>query len=1125
MKKKSKCDTIPPGIGRDRSPVFPCLRFLFFLLAVFLAGTHGAHAQRPVTLARENAEAETVIKEIERQSGYTIVYNNAHLAGLPRISVRVTNADALTALNTALRGTGLQARMVEDYLVVSRDAAGPQGQARTMIVTGRVFVKNSQPLPGATVRLKGTNVATSTDSGGAFTLTVPSGEATLVVSFVGMTAREVTATANQPVVVTLEEDATSIDEVVVRTGIFDKPRESYTGAVTTISRVELDNAGNHDLFTQIRNLDPSFNIMPSNYYGSDPNRLPDIQMRGSTSLSHRDLQGINQNNANLPLFIVDGFPSNLTSVMDMDSYLIESVTLLKDAAATAMYGAQGANGIVVITTRKPAAGKARITYRGNLNVEAPDFSSYNLLNAREKLEYEVLSGWYAQADRYPNAQIDYLNIYNQRRQQVERGVDTYWLKYPVRTGIGHRHSLKIEGGDRTFIYSANVSYNYVAGVMKKSSRETVSGDMTLRYNKGNFNLTNTLTVTFNTADNSPYGTFSTYTLLNPYLTPYDDDGNLQYIMETIQRTGRNAEYTYNPLYNAILPYKNQSKYDYIRDNFSLEWTIAPGLVARGRLALTKRTGRTDRYVSAKHSSEVNSKYSDYERRGSYTYTTNYEFRYEADFTLNYSKTFAEKHLFYAGLNYNFSDNSSESHTIEAEGYAAENMFLLGTANGYKQNGVPHSTDAITRRLGGVLNINYTFDRKYFADFSGKMDASSQFGAKKRTAPFWSAGIGWNMHHENFMRDQGLINSLRLRLSYGTTGSQNFSPYQAMMVYRFYSQARYRMWSGSYLASLGNDDLEWQTTNQYNAGLEGVFFDERVRLNVDVYRKVTDNLLADVDIPTAGGFYNYKSNIGKVRNTGFEVTANIFIIKDNERDIRWSVGGSMYHNKNKILKISETLKKLNEQTNQSDGGNPSFLLEEGRSINTIYAVRSLGIDPANGQEIFLKADGKTRTYAWSSNDKVPCGVAEPKVNGVFNTSLHVKGLSLNMIFGFSTGGDMYNQTLINKVENVGAMSNVDRRAFEERWKKVGDDVRYKAITHVSLQTKATSRFIMRENTVECRSISVGYEFPRELCKKIGADYLSLQAYTEDVFRISTIKQERGTAYPYARKFSLSLTARF
>jgi hypothetical protein len=345
-----------------------------------------------------------------------------------------------------------------------------------------------------------------------------------------------------------------------------------------------------------------------------------------------------------------------------------------------------------------------------------------------------------------------------------------------------------------------------------------------------------------------------------------------------------------------------------------------------------------------------------------------------------------------------------------------------------------------------------------------------------------------------------------------------------MTYQYYNSANYRYLNGSSLMGLGNSDLGWQKTQQFNIGTEASLFNNRLKLSVDLYNKFTNDLLSDINLPISSGFNSYKANVGEVRNRGVELTTNIFVIRNNASDITWTIGGSLIHNRNKILKISNSLEFLNSELLTASGSNPSFLLKEGQSINTIFVVRSLGIDPANGQEIFLDAGGN-KTYTWNPSDKVACGVNEPDVWGNLRTMFRYKGISLNAVFGFKAGGYVYNQTLVSKVENNDPWTNGDRRALYDRWKSPGDMSYFKSIKNTSV-TRASSRFVMKENTLECRTINLDYELDSKWTKKqLHLDYVAIDFYAEDLFRTSTIRQERGLSYPFARKYAVSLTVRF
>ena len=1094
-----------------------------------------AQTNRLISINKQNVTFEEIVRDVESQTDYTFMYSTEIGRGIGRISVKVANATIRNLMDLVISGKPYTYQ-VEGKVVIlrlkSESTQGPNNQTLVRI-SGVVVEEDGKPLPGASVLVKGTQIGVMTNEDGNFNLDVPAGQNRLLVSFIGKKAQEVDITGKSSVKVTLVEADLSINQVVV-TGIFKKSRESYTGALTTITDKELKASGNRSILSSIRNIDPSFNIVDNVEFGSDPNKLPDITIRGRTSIdvNVRNLQeqSSTQNSSNLPLFIMDGFEVSLQRVMDMDEELVESITLLKDASATAMYGSRGANGIVVIALKRPAEGKLRVSYRGSVNIEAPDFTSYNLMNSREKLQYEKAANLYSSILNSTTQSLQ--ELYNSRLIEVERGVDTYWLKYPVTTGIGNKHSLRIDGGSGSFNYAGSISYNNINSVMKQSGRNTFSGDLFFQYALKNIKFQNDLSIISNNNSNSPYGDFSEYTTANPIYTPYDNEGHLKKMLVTPLPSTNTPQLVGNPLYNATLPTRNDGSYTNIQNNFAIEWQISPDLFLRGNFGIIKQDSRADLYLSRDHTSFDTGDYTgeNFNMRGSYTYTTGYQFSYEGAATLNYNKTINNKHLIYAGFSANVAEDKTETYAIQGRGFSSSYMMNLGMAGAYAL-GKPYSTEQHSRRLGTILNVNYTYDRRYFADFSGKVEGSSKFGSNDRIAPFWSAGLGWNLHNEAFFKKLGYVNSLRLRLSYGTTGSQNFSSYQALTTYRYFGQESYQFWNGAYMIGLGNPDLSWQKTNHTNIGLETSLFNGRVRLNLDYYNKLTEALLTDVNLPTAGGFSSYKANIGEVRNRGVELDANVFIIRNGAKRITWSIGGNLAHNVNRILKISNALEFLNSELMKDAGPNPSFLYQEGQSMNTIFVVRSLGIDPATGQELFLNRLGE-RVYTWDAKDKVPCGVNEPKIWGNVRTMFRWRNITLNATLSYRAGGYIYNQSLVDKVENISLSravnnpwGNLDKRALYDRWQNPGDIASFKNIRDFNA-TYASSRFVMKENAINLNSLNLNYEFDTKwLTKNFKMDYLSVGFYAEDVFYISTIKQERGLYYPFARKFSVSISARF
>ena len=1073
-----------------------------------------------VSIRVKETALHEIFQLIEAQCGYTFVYNNEQLNGLKPVSIEMTDAKISKVLDECLKGTDLRYELLDQIIVINRRSALPQ---TALDLQGTVKDKEGNPLPGVSVFIKGTTIGVATDVDGKFKMQLPEMEnMVLVFSFTGMKKQEVKYTKQPVLNIVMEEDVAEMEEVVVN-GYFTKNKDSFTGNAVVVSKDELAKVSSNNLLSALQVFDPSFRLKDNVDMGSNPNSMPNFRIRGNSGFGAEGLSEANlKNDPNLPTFILDGYEVDVEKIFDLNMDRIESVTILKDASATAIYGSRAANGVVVVTTKAPQEGQLRVSYNLNVAISAPDLSDYHLLNAREKLDLELRSGYYdnVRAEK----EVALKQKYNEILQQVERGVNTYWLSKPLRVGIGHRHNIKLEGGDPSFRYSATAQYNDVAGVMKESFRRTFNGGINLSYKTSELIFRNQLTISLNKAQESPYGTFDEYVKLNPYWTATDENGNIKrFFDEDYEYWG--GSYPANPLYNATLNTKETSDYTNITNNFSMEWKPIQEFTLRGTFGIYTQTSNTDNYLPPEHTSFADYTDENYFRRGSYDYSTNKSSRYNFSLTANYSKVFAEKHMVYAGLNMDLEDQRSRGYSFSVEGFPSGSLDFLSVAMQYKENGKPGGSESKSRRVGFVGNASYSFEDRYFVDASFRTDGSSLYGSDRRFAPFWSAGIGWNIHREGFMSDVDWINRLKIRASVGETGSNNFSSYEAMATYAYSLSDRYYNWMGANMKALANPDLEWQKTMKYNAGIEVNMLNNRLSMICDLYLERTNGLMSSLELPPSNGFSSYKANIGKLENKGFELKVTGYLLRDTERELIWSVTGSLVRNKDKIIELSEAMKEANATLLETGGATPNKIWQEGDSQNAIYAVRSLGIDPSNGRELFLKKNGEV-TYTWDANDRVFCGVDQPDYRGNINTMFMWKDLSVNLSFGYEWGGQQYNSTLISRVENADKKYNVDRRVYEDRWKEPGDRTFFKGINETTA-TQATSRFVQDEATFTCQNLNVTYDLKgnKWLKRNLGIQTLTLKGDIADLFRISTIKQERGTSYPFSRQFSFTLSAMF
>lgn len=1095
-----------------------------------------------VSINRENVSLKKVFSDIRKQTGYMFFYNTRLLENAPVVSIVVRDAEMQEVLDRCLKDQPLTYRIVNRTIVISAKPTVKDPDAlravdtipAQLVVTGRVLDDSTgNPIPGASVSLKGTKQGTATSGLGAFSLLARKG-AVITISYIGYETREITVVNETPLDVRLKLD-TKKDPManVVVTGYQVINKESFTGNAVTVSGEDLRKANPVNVLKSIQTIDPSFRIIENNLAGSNPNRLPTINLRGSTALptgsgdviSRANLAG----NTNLPTFILDGYEVSLQKVYDLDMTRIQSITVLKDAAATAVYGSRAANGVLVITTRAPKAGKLQLYYNTDLSISAPDLSGYDLLDAEQKLDYEQLAGLYEAVGR--NTEEVQEATYYRKKKNVVSGVNTYWLSQPVRTPIGQKHSIYLEGGSSSVRYGLDLRYQTQPGVMKGSTRDRYSLGVDLSYNpSGKFLFKNNLSVTQMNAKESPWGYFTDYVRMNPYYPKTDSTGRiLQNVDNWVIDTRRQGPDQYvdmpvlNPMFNSTLGSFSKTAYLEVIDAFSAEWNIAYGLRLRGQISITKRKNSADDFASPL-SNEFYTYPSDrLDERGRYTYSSVDETIVDGNTTFSFNRQIGN-HFFNTTLGANIKTSLSNYVGFSAIGFTNDRFTNIGFAQGYAEGASPNGYVSQERLMGVFLSGNYSYLNKYLLDVSIRADGSSKFGADRRVAPFWSLGLGWNLHKERFFANTA-ISTLKLRGSTGITGSVNFDPYMANTSYGYFDDW-YATGVGAVVTSYGNPLLEWQKTTNYDAGIDLGLFNDRLFISPRYYYKLTSGLLADITLPPSTGFSFYKDNLGDMSNTGVELNLKYNVVKS--KDMLVSVFLNMAHNSNKIVKISQSLKAYNdradqEQTKDGNLATPFLRYVEGESFNTIYAVRSLGIDPENGREIFVKKDG-THTYDWDVRDVVAVADNTPTADGYFGTNISYKGFLLQVQFYTRFGGKEYNQTLVDRVENADPRYNVDTRVLEQRWKQSGDKALYKDITNLG-SSRLSDRFIQKDNVLDLNSVYLSYDFSKEFCNRLAMKSLRASVIMNDAYRWSSMQVERGLDYPFARMFTFSIQTSF
>jgi len=1081
------------------------MKFYVLLMAFGMLHAYGNVHSQNLTLNMENVSLKEVFKEIEAKSDYHFLFRSDDVVGIKGLTLSVNMADIDEVLALCFKGTRLIYEKDGSLIIVKKNEGKkiPKDEKKkdVVMIKGVVVDASGETLPGVTVLLKGTSGGVVTNENGEFVIAVPKGkESILRFSFVGMKSKEIKVINDKPLNVILEEDVQAMDEVVVN-GLFVQKKNSYTGAVKTITADEIMSVSQTSLLSALSILTPGLRIVENNAEGSNPNHVPEIIVRGMTSVSSSGEAGINR-----PLIIVDNVEVTLEQLYDMDIFEIDRVDILKDASATAIYGDKAANGVIVVTRKKVTDRRLKLSYNFVPQVQFPDISSFNLCNAAEKLELERLYGL------YDSSTGEYDQLYWDRLRLVNKGVHTDWASKPLRNVWTFNHSVSMSGGSSKIDYRINLRYGDNQGVMKGDHRENYSFGVFFNYmhnERLSVNFRSDWTKT--DSKDSPYGIFTDWVKMNPYDMPKDEEGRW------------NKELSYeknNPLYESTIGNFSKNDSKSFTNSLNLRWEVVKRLFVTGHLDLTWNDGKSESFKSPE--SNVFREEKDVSKKGTYTISASESFGIQGNFNINYSFPMNKESSTMLTINIGstISKEKSSSYNFGGLGFLKPDLNDISYAQGFNTE-APSGSESITTSVGWFGNLNFIFKNRYFLDVSYRVSGGSNYGVDERYSPYWSMGLGWNVHKEKFFSDSWMVNTLRLRGSVGYVGSGNFGGVKPNTIYTYNVNNAYYDGMGAIPSSMGNPDLKSQRTLSLNIGLNSSFFNERVDINIDFYRQVSKDLLMQISVPPSAGIAYSMANLGESLNWGYELGVSFMPIKTTT--FWWRVGFNSSKTHNEIRKISSALAEQNKQNQEAGGLTPLMQFEEGEAIDAIYAVRSKGINPADGRELFITKDGQY-TFTYNPKDKVALGSATPKFEGSLTTSFGYKNLSVNLAGAFRFGAYKYNETRAGKIENIDPKVNVDRRALTQRWHRMDDVVDY--VRPSSRQAIVqTERFVEKDNEFLISSLNVMYNFTPNFFKKFRMKGLVLGITFSDVLRLSSIKYERGTNYPYMRSFNFTIRPTF
>jgi TonB-linked SusC/RagA family outer membrane protein len=888
-----------------------------------------------------------------------------------------------------------------------------------------------EPVIGVNVLVKGTTNGTITDIDGKYELNAPAG-AILQISFIGYKTVEIAATTSEQTI-KLHEDTETLDEVVV-VGYGVQKKESLTGAMSTLKENRLKDVTTPTVENMLNGKVSGVYVAPGS---GQPGSNGAVQIRGRATLS----------GSTSPLWVIDGvIVGEDPGVLNPSD--IENMTILKDAASTAIYGSQGANGVIIVTTKMGKSEKMKINASVKLGVSTMTNGKMEVMNGAELYDY------YAS---FPNQE----DIKFSRWNPELRNANFDWGELASQAGFTQDYNISLSGGNEKMSSYFSLGYYSEEGTVKGYKYDRYS----FRY-RSNYKPFSWLTIKPNISgsmkntDDSQYDYTAKYTMF-PWDSPYDEDGNLVPDRYSGWVDSSDLNYLNSISYGnhtTRKTYEFSGNFDFdIKITDWLTFTSVNNYRWTGYFQATYTDPRTD------SASGVQGRVEEEQTNNIQRYTNQY---------LTFNKMFG-KHSVQALLAYEFMDTSAK--VINAKGTGIVSGFEVLDATATPEEVGGNLTEWAKQSV--FAKANYTYDNRYLAEVSLRRDGASNFGDDKKYGNFFSISAGWNINREKWFKADW-VDVLKLRASYGSVGNIPYSKYPQYGLYSVSSN--YNGIPAILISQVGNKDLTWEQTYTAGVGIDANFFNNRLRFVFDYYNKYTSNILYQVPVSGLTGITSRWQNVGEMRNSGIEITIGGDIIRT--KDWLWSLDLNMGYNKNKLEKL------YGDDPNMmiiGGGGNDTSIagaaekvLKVGYSTDRYYLREWAGVDPKNGAPLWYKNDGSGETTSnYSEAKQVMTEATSPKLFGGFNTSLTWKNIDLNASFGFSLGGKIYNYSR-QEYDSDGAYTDRNQMKLIDgwsRWEKEGDIATHPAASYgnKSNSNKASTRYLEDGDYLKLRSLSIGY----------------------------------------------------
>jgi len=1077
------------------------LRRLLFVTLLCLVTTAVVHAQT-VTKDFRNVPLKSALKVVEQQTGLSIIYETEEVNDNQTVTASFKKTPVSEALSKILTD-GLKFRIQNKMIVIYKGTLQQNGSRTERTVNGTVTDAIGEPIIGANVMVKdASGVGTITDLDGHFTLKVPAGKNFLAVSYVGYASQDVVLGNKTNLTIKLTENSKLMDEVVV-VGYSTQKRESLTGSLQNLKEDKLKDITSPTVENILNGKAPGVYVAPGS---GQPGTNGAIIIRGKSTI----------NESTSPLWVIDGVIVG-PSAGDLNPNDIDNVTILKDAASTAIYGSQGANGVIVVTTKNAKAEKMKLNISTRVGFTNLVKGNMHVMNGAELYDYYK---------SFSNAE----QISFPRWNEELRNSNFDWWKLATHTGIAQDYNVSLSGGGESLKSLLSLGFYKENGAVKGYDYKRYN----FRY-KSDYKPFKWLTIkpsmsgSRSDVDDKQYDVSSIYSNL-PWDSPYDKDGN---IVGNYSDTWVNSNST-NYLYELQWNHGNTTTYEFMGNlDFDVRFTDW----------LTFSSVNNYRWQGYSSSYYTDPRTSGAEDIGRVEESTSNMKRRYTNQKLMFNKLFG-KHSVNALLAYEFND------------YWFKNVGAKGTGivPGFEVLDVTTTPEAVS---GGIqewavqsyfFNGNYAYDNKYLVQFSFRRDGASNFGDNAKYGNFFSISGGWNINKESWFKYKW-VDVLKLRASYGSVGNRPGALYPQYSLYSVSKSASYNKNPGALLAQIGNKDLTWEKTYTTGIGLDLSIFN-RFRLTFDYYNKNTSNLLYNVPVSGLTGVTGIYRNIGKLNNKGFELSVGADIIQT--KDWHWSIDANLGHNKNEIKELYGGKAQIIIGDGIGIAGAAGRLLKPGLDSDSWYIREWAGVNPDNGAPMWYKTvtntDGTTSretTSKYAEADEVVCGAYTPDFFGGFSTNLSYKNLSLEAVFGYSVGGKIYNYTR-SEYDSDGAYT--DRNQLKllskwKRWEKQGDIATHPVASYNNRtnSNKASSRYLEDGDFLKLRSLTLSYnlQLPKYYIQNMrlfltGENLFCLTGYSGVDPELPSYQSQSGsinvvgvtsTVYPSARKFVLGCNLTF